>query len=212
MTAFAPKDRYDSAAALRKALYFERIKIWFVCAGVFVVACVGWIYFKSSHPTAELPVQKEEYQNISSRTIQSTLLVNGKPYDGKTIVVPYEKWRTWQELGRENFYRRTLALPDHWTLGLHIENNGSETIQNPRMELQRSGTTSMMVNADTTSLAKGEQTSIISSLAGQTRKSRTMETIDVHLLMDNSVGADDAHKNYWNLHIYLDPPPNEATH
>lgn len=212
MTAFAPKDRYASAAALRNALYFERIKIWLVCAGVFVAACVGWIYFKSSNPPVEPPAQIEEQQNISSRTIQSTLLVNGKPYDGKTIVVPYEEWSTWQEIGRENYYRRTLVLPDDWTLGLRIENNGSEIIQTPRMELQRSGTTPMTAKANATSLAQGEQTAIVLSLAGQTIKSKTMEAIDVHLRMDNPVGVDDAHNYYWNLHIYLDPPPDEAIH
>ena len=142
--------------------------------------------------------------------IQATLLLNGNPFDGKTITVPYTEWKNWKELGRDNYYRRTLALPEDWTFTLHIENDGQDTVQNPRMEMKRSGAAPITINAE--SIGQGEQATISLPLSGNTVKSQMMESIDVYLRMDNAIDPADAHKYYWNPHIYLELPPGEPPH
>ena len=250
MTAFAPKERYASAEALKNAITFERAKPWLLCGLLLSVVFLGLLFYRSPSETIptsqeqmsqEATAQKDETKKegqpteiheptpptpqedeapkkqqrlpqvaIPQTSIQAALLLNGTPLDSKTITVPYEEWKHWKELGRDNYYRRTLVLPEDWTLALHIENDGQAAVQNPRMEMEQSGAAPITVNADI--IGQGEQTTLSLPLAGNAVKSQMMESIGVHLRMDNAIDPADAHKYYWNLHIYLEPPPSETKH
>lgn len=251
MTAFAPKERYASAEALKHALTFERAKPWLICGLLLSIVLIGFLFYRApseTMPTPQTPQEhtsqknenpKEDQSSLATEihepvqqtaqesetpenrqplpqapmpqtSVQATLLLNGNPFDGKTITVPYAEWKNWKEIGRDNYYRRTLALPEDWTLALHIENDGQDTVQTPRMEMKRSGAAPITINAE--SIGQGEQATISLPLSGNTVKSQMMESIDVHLRTDNAIDPADAHKYYWNLYLYLEPPPSEPPH
>jgi hypothetical protein len=87
---------------------------------------------------------------------------NGSTWNGtNTIVVTPDEWSNWQ--WKETAYDGDTPLPAGWNLTVHIENQSSQVLENPRVNLEYNREDHIITG---TSLAPGQAEDITVPLGG----------------------------------------------